>query len=235
MSSSDAFAPLPSPWALDELEQTDVFMPMHDMHIDSGHAAATAHGAPCDSDRQRMNAEVDAMVAERLAQLRPRIELEALARGHAAGLAEAEQNGQQQIARVLQALIEATSSVQAHEQRWLGNIEENLAASAVTIARHLIQRELTAEPSVITDLVGRSLQQFPLERNITVRLHPDDLAIVHEAIARDALLGVRDVRWHADSHIVRGGCLVDGRERVLDGRIDTALERAYRTLGQVLA
>lgn len=235
MSSSDAFTPLPSPWALDELEQSDVFMPMHDMHHDSRGAQESPTETQAGADRQRMNAEVDAMVAERLAQLRPRVEAEAFARGHDAGLAEAEQNGQQQVARVLQALIEATSSVQAHEQRWLGNIEENLAASAVTIARHLIQRELTAEPAVITDLVARSLQHFPLERNITVRLHPDDLVIVHEAIARDELLGVRDVRWHADSHVVRGGCLVDGRERVLDGRIDTALERAYRTLGQVLA
>lgn len=226
---------MPSPWALDELEESDVFMPMHDMHPDSGNEAESAEGASFSADRQRMNAEVDAMVAERLAQIRASIESDAFARGHAAGLAEAEQNSQQQLSRVLQALIEATSLVQAHEQRWLGNIEENLAASAVTIARHLIQRELTAEPSVITDLVARSLQQFPLERNVTVRLHPDDLAIVHEAIARDELLGVRDVRWHADSHVVRGGCLVDGRERVLDGRIDTALERAYRTLGQVLA
>lgn len=235
MSSSDAFAPLPSAWALDELEQTDVFMPMHDLPVSSRQVPETASAASASADRQRMNAEVDAMVAERLAQVRASIESDAYARGHAAGLAEAEAHSHQQLARVMQALIEATSLVQAHEQRWLGNIEENLAASAVTIARHLIQRELTAEPSVITDLVARSLQQFPLERNVTVRLHPDDLSIVHEAIERDELLGVRDVRWHADSHVVRGGCLVDGRERVLDGRIDTALERAYRALGQVVA
>jgi flagellar biosynthesis/type III secretory pathway protein FliH len=141
------------------------------------------------------------------------------------------------VGRLLQALVDATQSVQAHEQRWLGNVEENLAASAVTIARHLIQRELTAEPSVITDLVSRSLALFPLERQITVRLHPDDLAVLQDALARNELAAVsaREVRWQPDSNVVRGGCLVDGRERVLDGRIDTALERAYRTLGQVLA
>ena len=61
-----------------------------------------------------------------------------------------------------------------------------------------IHRELTAEPTVITDLVQRSLQQFPLERNITVRLHPDDLAIVQierrERIASRALELVEEAR-----------------------------------------
>ena len=46
---------------------------------------------------------------------------------------------------------------------------------------------------------------------------------------------VRDVRWVADAHIARGGCLVEGRERIIDGRVDTSLERAYRTMGQVQA
>jgi flagellar biosynthesis/type III secretory pathway protein FliH len=176
-------------------------------------------------------------VAEQVAQMRARVEADAFASGRAAGIQEAGESAREQLMRVLQALTEATASVQAHEQRWLGNVEENLAAAAVTVARHLIHRELTAEPSVITDLVKRSLQQFPLERNITVRLHPDDLTIVQQALLDDpdGATAQRDVRWHADPHIVRGGCLVDGRERVLDGRIDTALERAYRALGQVQA
>jgi flagellar biosynthesis/type III secretory pathway protein FliH len=46
---------------------------------------------------------------------------------------------------------------------------------------------------------------------------------------------MQDVRWVADPHIVRGGCLVEGRERIIDGRVDTSLERAYRSIGQVQA
>ncbi len=242
MSSSDSFrAPVsehvPSPWSLDELESTDVFLPIHEYQQDPASpylAASTARAAEATSAG---DAVVEAAVEARVAQLRQQVEAEAFARGHAAGITEAEQRQHDQISRVLQALVDATQSVHAHEQRWLGNVEENLAASAVTIARHLIQRELTVEPSVITDLVARSLTQLPLEKQITVRLHPDDLAIVHAAIARDELVAAksREIRWQADTHIVRGGCLVDGRERVLDGRIDTALERTYRALGQALA
>jgi len=233
MSSSDAATP--TPWALDELDMSDVFMPLDGF----GEPVSTSADAPPSSPTAHDDAEdqLEARVAARLAALRPAIEDDAFARGHAAGLQAAGAAAHEQVARIAQVLGEATQAVHAHEQRWLGNVEENLAAIAVTVARHLIQRELCADPSVVTSLVTRAVKQFPLERTISVRLHPDDHAIVQEALDASTLElpASREIHWHADAHIVRGGCLVEGRERVLDGRIDTALERAYRALGQVQA
>lgn len=242
MSSSDR-APAPAPWALEELEATVLFTPLYASRGDvravlgdgddaeAGAAAATAREPLLDP------AAVDVLVAQRLAELRPALEQAAFARGRDAGMREAGELAREPIARVVSALSDALASVRAHEQRWLGNIEENLAAIAVTVARHLIHRELTATPAVVTDLVLRALHQFPLERQLVVRLHPDDHALVREALARDAsaLDPALEIRWVADASVVRGGCLVEGRERVLDGRMDTALERAYRALGQVQA
>jgi flagellar biosynthesis/type III secretory pathway protein FliH len=232
MSSSDGATP--APWALDELDMSDVFMPLHDF----GSGVSDAPPAPGVSVApSAAEEELESRVAARLVALRPAIEAEAFARGHAVGVQAAGAAAHEQVARIAQALGEATQAVQTHEQRWLGNVEENLAAIAVTVARHLIHRELTADASVVTSLVTRALKQFPLERTISVRLHPDDHAIVQEALEASTLTvpTSHEVHWHADPHIVRGGCLVEGRERVLDGRIDTALERAYRALGQVQA
>jgi len=47
--------------------------------------------------------------------------------------------------------------------------------------------------------------------------------------------GRRDVSWMADPRIARGGCLVEGSQRIVDGRVDTALERAYRRMARVHA
>jgi flagellar biosynthesis/type III secretory pathway protein FliH len=47
--------------------------------------------------------------------------------------------------------------------------------------------------------------------------------------------GARALRWIGDSNVERGGCLTEGRERIIDGRVDTALERAYRTIAQIQA
>jgi len=45
-----------------------------------------------------------------------------------------------------------------------------------------------------------------------------------------AALRSRDARWIADARVAPGGCIVEGRERIVDGRVDTALERIYRRL-----
>jgi flagellar assembly protein FliH len=224
-----------SAWALDELEIGDVFTPLFGEPMAATLAPADAPDAT--SRSHPLAAVIEAAVAERVAQLRPQIEEAAYARGHADGVKQAGDAGREQVTRVVQAVVVAAESIQAHEQRWLGNVEENLAATAVAIARHLLQRELTTDPGVITDLVARTLHQFPLEKQLTVRLHPDDHAVVREALAdaRLALPAALEILWQPDVHIVRGGCLVEGRERVLDGRIDTALERVYRALGQVQA
>lgn len=233
MSFSEVAAqPLPSAWALDELEAPDVFTPLH-MDPPGREPSVDVESA----DDEAINAMVAQRVQEQLQGVRAKLEAEAYARGYSAGTADTHEQAQAQVVRVLEALVEATTTVQAHEQKWLVNVEENLAAMAVTVARHLMHRELVADPSVVTDLVSRALKQFPNERRITVRLHPDDLAVLKDATSAGQLEGAaeREIRWQADPHIVRGGCLVDGRERVLDGRIDTALERAYRSLSQVQA
>lgn len=40
----------------------------------------------------------------------------------------------------------------------------------------------------------------------------------------------REAAWHADPLVEPGGVVVEGRDRIIDGRVDTALERVYRRL-----
>jgi general L-amino acid transport system substrate-binding protein len=40
----------------------------------------------------------------------------------------------------------------------------------------------------------------------------------------------KDVQWLPDGRVAPGGCLIEGRDRIVDGRVDTALERLYRRL-----
>jgi flagellar biosynthesis/type III secretory pathway protein FliH len=124
--------------------------------------------------------------------------------------------------------------VALHEARWLGNLEENIAALAVSVARHVLQREIVADPTLVADLVAKSLAQYSVDQEITIRLHPDDLSLCRQVIETD-VNGARTMRWIGDVSIARGGCLTEGRERIIDGRVDTALERVYRTMAQVHA
>jgi flagellar biosynthesis/type III secretory pathway protein FliH len=67
-------------------------------------------------------------------------------------------------------------------------------------------------------------------------VHPVDLSLLTmaaPAAGMPPITGTRDANWMADPRVTRGGCLVEGRDRIIDGRVDSALERAYRRMSQV--
>lgn len=218
MSSSDGPKMImhATPWALDELPMPDIF-PMSE--------------AP--SRHAEMSSDID--VHAHLAAERTRLEADAYARGVQDAERAARSASDARMASALSALGESIASVQLHVTRWTANTEENVAAIAIAVARHIVEREVTVDHTIVRDLVQRALSQFPLDQTITVRLHPDDAATCSSAAVADGSGRVKDVRWVSDANIIRGGCLVEGRERIIDGRVDTSLERAYRSIGQVQA
>lgn len=144
--------------------------------------------------------------------------------GRAAGRAEAQAAADRRVADVVSALATATATVKHHEELYAGVLEENLVALATAIARHVIQREVQLDPTRIRALVQSAIAEFPHESALKVRLNPQDHALLND----DA--SYPDVTWIADPRIVRGGCVVEGRERIIDGRVDLALEHVFRQL-----
>ncbi len=201
------------PWALDELESPERFLSLSgDTRFDR--RPAEVHGAHVD----------DTSVSD-----------DAYSRGVADGEQAMRAAYDASVSAALAALADAVERVHVHEAPWIANAEENLAAMAVVVARHVIEREVTTDGQIVGELVRRALGQFPLDQTVSVRLHPDDIATCEPLLSPDVLGRVRDLRLLIDPNVQRGGCLVEGRERVIDGRVDTSLERAYRMLGQIQA
>lgn len=133
------------------------------------------------------------------------------------------------------ALNAALATLQEEAAPWIGNAQENICALSVAIARQVIGRDVQADTTVVESLVRQALLEFPLDQAIVVRMHPADLAAITTLKAgmgatRPAPVnGERpEVQWLSDARIMRGGCVIEGRDRIIDGRIDTALERLYR-------
>jgi flagellar assembly protein FliH len=115
-------------------------------------------------------------------------------------------------------------------------LEENIAALAVIVARQIIGREVTLAANLVADLVRRALTEFPIDQSVRIRVHPLDLSVMTlNASTTDAapITGPRDASWLADARVARGGCMIEGRDRIVDGRVDTALERAYHRMAQI--
>jgi len=137
--------------------------------------------------------------------------------------------------RTAVAVAEQTlDTIRTSEAKWQECVTENIAALAVTVARHIVGRELRTDAASVADLVKRALAEFPIDQPMRVRVNPHDLSLLSHPTPTGgepvAIAPNRDVRWLADSRIQPGGCVVEGRERIIDGRVDTALERLYRKL-----
>jgi len=153
------------------------------------------------------------------------------ARGHAAGVAEAEARLEEELQKALAAL---QGVVERLEMAWT-NLEHdwkpNLYSLSLAVARNLVQREVTASPEIVTDLIDRALQLVPLDRTLEIRLNPTDLAAlgdrVEQAVPADRAL---TVRWLPDASLDRGAFVVETPQRIVDGRSDVALRRLYDRL-----
>jgi flagellar biosynthesis/type III secretory pathway protein FliH len=162
--------------------------------------------------------------------------LDAVGDAYARGLAEGQQAGEaserNRLRTAIQALEGAADRLEQDAGRWLANAEENICALAVVVARHVLDRELTMDRTAILDAVRLVLAEFPVTESVRIRLNPADLQAASAELAGDGQSLGRSgtIRWSADPLIVSGGCLVEGHERIVDGRIDAALERLYRRL-----
>ncbi|MFI5239273.1 MAG: FliH/SctL family protein, partial [Gemmatimonadales bacterium] len=172
-------------------------------------------------------------IAEReLQAIEQRVEL-ASADSYAAGRRDGEISEANRLQSAVSAMEQALDTIRASEAKWQECVTENIAALAVTVARHIVGRELNSDASTFADLVKRALAEFPIDQPMRVRVNPHDLSLLSLPISGGDPVSIapnRDVRWLADSRIEPGGCVVEGRERIVDGRVDTALERLYRRL-----
>jgi flagellar assembly protein FliH len=134
-----------------------------------------------------------------------------------------------------QAAERALDDVRNGEARWLVNVEENVAAIAVAVAHQIVTREVATSTDIVLGIVARAVQEFGLDQALTIRINPNDLASLQsvERTESDSMADVaigRELRWISDARVESGGCVVEGRERIVDGRVDTGLERLYRRL-----
>lgn len=176
-----------------------------------------------------------AQTPETIAQEKARLIDEGYARGLADGEKKAFAAAHARISDALNVIQGITTQMTEVASLAPSVIEENIAALAVIVARQIVAREVALDRQLVAELVRRALTEFPIEQTVRIRVNPLDLAQLTLALGSDAapITANRDASWLADPRVARGGCLVEGRDRIVDGRVDTALERAYRRMAEI--
>ena len=158
---------------------------------------------------------------------------EAFRRGQAEGRQAGEKRAHDELAAAVRAAEAALAGLMEAEKTHLAELKENLAAVAVAVARQIVDRELEIEPETVANVVRAAVAVFPLDQGVKIRINPQDLAHISAAETMGEAIpvtGNREARWIPDEGIVHGGCVVEGPQRVVDGRVDRALERVYWAL-----
>lgn len=149
------------------------------------------------------------------------------------GLLEGMARGRREMEAELETALLALSAAAGRLDDLRGSIgadlEENAAALAVAVARELVVGDLDSTPDTVLVLVREAVSSFGLDAPLSVRIHPADLALI-SAGAGGAVAGSRSVAWEPDPELPRGSCLVEGPGKVVDGRLDLALERIYQAI-----
>lgn len=162
--------------------------------------------------------------------------------GYRDGAAEAGAAAHAALHPLRESLEAALASLREHEQRFLGNLQENTVAVALAVARVIVDREVNADIAIVEELVRRALAEFPLDQPVRVRVHPEDLALLTDGPGTQPGAAAhpverwdprRELSWLPDPLVARGGAVLEGRERIVDGRVDTGLERVFRRLCHV--
>jgi flagellar biosynthesis/type III secretory pathway protein FliH len=155
-------------------------------------------------------------------------------RGRADGEQAAHTRARREVETAVAAARGALQQVRDGHESWSQHLEENLVALATAISRQILERELKGDLETFRVLVRKASATFPLDQAVRIRLHPSDLAVLARAnggqVPAEADTDNREARWIADEDVVPGGCIVEGPDRIVDGRVDAALERVYREL-----
>jgi len=105
-----------------------------------------------------------------------------------------------------------------------------LAVTATQLAKQMVRSELSMKPELVAVVATEAVDTLLLSaRHITVRVHPDDHALVAQGAAD--VLSARGARLLSDPEVLRGGCLVESDIGVIDATLEARWRRVAASLG----
>ncbi len=163
------------------------------------------------------------------------IEEQARAEGYKAGFDEGRREGleagreeMRSAAARLDAVVDAlTPQLRVLDEALL----LELASLVLAVARQFVRRELKSQPGEVVRVVREALLALPgAESKVLVHLHPDDVALVRDALAPDAL--ERPLKLVEDVTMTRGGARLETDSSVVDASVESRMSAiAARILG----
>lgn len=127
----------------------------------------------------------------------------------------------------LPAMEAATAKLLQARDQWLSAWEKTAVELSLAVAGKLIHKKLEANPELSTEMIRGVLELAAGIPRIHVRLNPDDIQQMgdHAAEIVRSLASCGEAILVPDDAVSHGGCVVETRHGVIDGNLETQLER----------
>ena len=152
---------------------------------------------------------------------------EAQQRGYAAGLEKGEAEARRQLQTQIERVQGLAAQLSQAKAAMLKDAEDGAVELAFAALCRILGEQAPTREGVLA-MVERCAAGARAHEQVSVRLHPDDVALLDPAEAHA-------VRFVADAGIALGGCIVDSSTGSLDARLETQLARLAETLAAVRA
>jgi flagellar assembly protein FliH len=147
------------------------------------------------------------------------------ARGYQEGLAAAQAEVNKRVAELNSRVtrLDAILKLLARPLEDLDSeVEKQLTLLALTVGKQMVRRELKTDPAQVIAVIRESVARLPASaRDVRVHLHPEDAAVVRDALATPA----NDRAWSIieDPALARGGCVVRTDISQIDAKLESRL------------
>lgn len=154
--------------------------------------------------------------------------------GYRDGLAALENFKQTFSAQVMSQLSGQFQGISDAYQERLESLEQQLsgrlAGVALELARQVVRSEISQRPELIVSVAEEALAALLTSaRQICVRLHPDDHAVVAHTLKES--LHARGGKLLIDPGITRGGCVIESDIAIVDASVEARWKRVAALLG----
>ena len=152
---------------------------------------------------------------------------EGLLAGREAGLAQVDV----ELTGVVASFHEFLNAVRAEREAFLRTAEPELVRLAIGAAERVVHHEIAENKDFVIETVRHALSRALSRSGITVRVHPDDIAVMREY--RDRLLAAGDfehLRLIEDQRVDRGGAILESDSGTIDAKVSTQLREVRNAL-----
>jgi len=173
-------------------------------------AADSLKGAQSGAAHLLTGAQVDALTNK--------VEEEAYQGGYREGLAAGQQELNQRLERLDSLLVGLARPYKELDEQ----VQQELVSLAVTLARHILRRELKHDPNHVIGALRDCMEILPSQaRDVTLHLNADDAVLVKDYLQQSG--GEPSWRVNEDPTLEPGSLRVSSDSSAIDARLETRL------------